>query len=230
MHVRRSVIAYSNGLAKILRLPLLCAVHAPGGAASQRIEIERLAALHRAGVPVPQVRHIEQDWFAMSVAGEQSLEELLRTSGPEQLEIWLAGLQAILQVHQCHQNLSQAFTRNIMWQNGQIQFIDFEDDPAKSLPLAYAQSRDWLLYLQSSAYYLQADNTTLAQRLLQQLMRDDPEVRELVLHSARQLAFLRHLPKNRRPWGRDVVLLQRAAQVLHALNQAGAQLSTRNTA
>ncbi|MBM5572580.1 MULTISPECIES: hypothetical protein [Deefgea] len=208
-----------NALAKIFRQPLLCAVPAPGGAAAQAIEIQRLRTLRQAGVPVPEVRHIADQWFAMTSAGTHSVDELIRTSPQQQLAVWQAGLAAILHVHQCGQNLSQAFARNIMWQDGKIQFIDFEDDPSKTLPVAYAQTRDWLLYLHSTAYQMNTDPVTLTRLWQQQLQQDDPEVQQLVQSCSQQLAFLRHLPRQRKPWGRDVVSLQGVGELLHVLRK-----------
>lgn len=215
----RPQIGYTllNALAKIFQQPLLCAVPAPGGAAAQTIEIQRLSTLRQAGIAVPEVRHVAKKWFAMTSAGTHSVDELIRTSPQQQLAVWQAGLAAILQVHQCGQNLSQAFARNIMWEDGQIHFIDFEDDPIKTLPLAYAQTRDWLLYLHSTAYQMDAPASTLAALWQQQLQQDHPEVQQLVKRCSQQLSFLRHLPRQRKPWGRDVVSLQGVGEVLDKL-------------
>ncbi len=151
----------------------------------------------------------------MTSVGTHSVDELIRTSPQQQLPVWQAGLAAILQVHQRGQNLSQAFARNIMWKDGKIYFIDFEDDPSKTLPLAYAQTRDWLLYLHSTAYQMQANTATLTSLWQQQLLLDHPEVQQLVQHCSQQLSFLRLLPRQRKPWGRDVVSLQGVGEILH---------------
>ena len=186
---------------------------APGGAAAQAIELQRLTTLRAAGVAVPEIRHVAPSWFAMTLAGTHSVDELLR--GEQQ--VWELALAAILDVHQKGQNLSQAFARNIMWRDGLIAFIDFEDDPVKTLPLAYAQCRDWLLFLHSSAYQMNIAPDILAQRWQHYLAQDSAEVQALIQRSSQQLGWLRHLPQQRKPWGRDVVSLQGAGQVLHAL-------------
>lgn len=211
--------AMLNLLAKIFKQPLLSAVPAPGGALAQDIETQRLKTLKDAGVAVPEVKHIAATWFAMSSAGTLSLDELIRNPKHDQLKTWEMGLAAILQVHQCGQNLSQAFARNIMWDAGKIQFIDFEDDPVKTLPLAYAQSRDWLLYLHSMVYQMKVDASEIAQIWHQYLAQDSEDVQKIIKNCSLQLAWLRHLPKQRKPWGRDVISLQGAGQVLSAFNQ-----------
>jgi hypothetical protein len=217
----RAAVGYQvlNVLAKLFQQPLLCAIPAPGGEQAQLIEQARLSTLKQAGVPVPELLHITPTWFAMSSAGTHSIDQLINDATRPQLEIWELALAAILDVHRKGQNLSQAFARNIMWQDGRIQFIDFEDDPVKTLPLAYAQSRDWLLYILSTAYQMQIDPATLAARWQHYLAQDSAEVQAMIARSAAQLAWLRHLPAKRKPWGRDVVSMQGAGCVLHELKR-----------
>ncbi|WP_348943960.1 hypothetical protein ABHF33_10700 [Chitinibacter sp. FCG-7] len=206
-----------NLAARMLGQPLLCAVPAYGGAAGQATEVRRLQALQAAGVAVPSVLHIAPDWIALSHAGEHSIDHLLSRSQEPQLAIWESALAAILDAHRKGQVLSQAFARNIHRHQGQIVFIDFEDDPTEVLSQEQAQARDWLLYLHSTAYLLQADRQILAQRLLPFLHQDSAAVQALIFSSARSLGWLRHLPRQRKPWGRDVISLQSAAAVMHAL-------------
>ena len=87
--------------------------------------------------------------------GEHTLLHHIENS-PERLDYWQQGLAAIERVHRNGQYLSQAFARNIIVCNdGQIGFIDFEDDPGRYMPLERCQSRDYLCYLQSTAVWLQ---------------------------------------------------------------------------
>jgi hypothetical protein len=44
-------------------------------------------------------------------------------------------------------------------------------------------------------------------------------VRQQVEKAARTFGWLRFLPKQRKPWGRDVMSAQRAADILHLLSQ-----------
>lgn len=206
-----------NFAAKLLQQPLLCAVPAYGGAAGQATEVRRLQALRAAGVNVPQVLHVATHWIALSHAGETSVDALLQHQPEQQLAVWEKTLAAILEVHRKGQMLSQAFARNMHHHDGQIIFIDFEDDPAEVLTLALAQARDWLLYLHSTAHLMHASASELAPRLLQWIAQDDAAVQAQVFSSARGLSWLRHLPQQRKPWGRDVVSLQGAAAVMHEL-------------
>lgn len=204
-----------NILARVLGQPLLRAVPAPGGSAAQAIEVARLHTLAAAGVPVPQVLQVTPRWFAISFLGNTSIDDLLHQEPEQGARFWEDGLQAILKLHRLGQNASQCFARNMIWHEGKVSFIDFEDDPIMSMPLASAQARDWLLYLHSCAYLLHMDAQQIAQHFLRYLRQDKKEVQREVIRVARTFGWLRILPSKRKPWGRDVVAAQAAAKVLY---------------
>jgi tRNA A-37 threonylcarbamoyl transferase component Bud32 len=209
-----------NGLARLLGQPMLRAVPSPGGRAAQAIEVGRLRALAAAGAPVPQVLHVAESWFALSYLGARSVDQLLRHDAENGRRYWEDGLQAIRDLHRLGQNASQCFARNMMWHEGKVSFIDFEDDPASVMPLASAQARDWLLFLHSTAFTLQfADNAEYATRFLHYLRQDDAKIRQEVEKAAHTFGWLRFLPRQRKPWGRDVMSAQRAADILHLLSR-----------
>lgn len=214
-----------NTLATILRQPMLRAVPAPGGSAAQAIEVARLRSLAAAGVSVPEVLQVTPQWFAISFLGKTSIDQLLRQEPAKILSYWESGLQAILQLHRLGQNASQCFARNMIWHEGTVSFIDFEDDPIKSMPLASAQARDWLLYLHSTAYILNMDVQEIAQHFLRYLRQDGKDVQREVMRAARTFGWLRILPSERKPWGRDVISAQAAAQVLHLAAKEFEQLN-----
>ncbi|MNR79854.1 hypothetical protein D3C72_105650 [compost metagenome] len=208
-----------NALSRLLGQPMLRAVPAPGGSEAQALEVARLRALAAAGVSVPEVLHVTPQWFALSFLGASSVDQLLRQHPEQAQEYWKTGLQAILDLHRQGQASSQCFARNMIAHEGKISFIDFEDDPSKIMPLAAAQARDWLLYLHSTAYILPMSMQEIAQVFLEYLLQDDVAVQSEVKRAARVISWLRVLPNQRKPWGRDVVSVQAAAQVLHIVVQ-----------
>ncbi len=133
-----------NGLARLIRLPLLKAAPAHGGARAQRIEVDRLRRLAAAGVPVPQVLHAEDEFFVQSWLGETRLDQLLRRG--DALVWWQRGLRALVDLHARDQYLSQAFARNFIARGDALAMIDFEDDPLEVMTLEQAQARDWLAF------------------------------------------------------------------------------------
>ncbi len=202
-------------LAAILGQPMLRAVPAPGGTEAQKIEVMRLQSLKAAGASVPEVLHVTPNWFALSFLGATSLDHMLREHADIGQRYWESGLNAILALHRLGQTASQCFARNMIWHDGKVSFIDFEDDPTKSMPLSSAQARDWVLYLHSTAYILQISPEHIATVFLRYLHKDQPAVLHEVLRAARTFGWLRILPNKRKPWGRDVVAAQAAANALH---------------
>ncbi len=206
-----------NLLAALFREPMLRAVPAPGGAAGQAIELARLRALHAAGLKVPEILQEEDDWFAMSFLGEHTLARMIHLGEQGAEFYWRCGLEALARVHAHGQCLSQGFSRNLIWLDGEVGFIDFEDDPQAALGLPCAQARDWLLFLFSSAHRFELSAQQKAEIFRGYLSNESPEVISILQRCAQRLAFLRHLPSSRQPWGHDIVALQAAGAVLHFL-------------
>ncbi len=213
--------AILRGFSRLLREPLLMPAHVPGGAAAQAIEVARLTRLYNAGVPVPALLHVTPKWIAMECVGAENLGDTLRrtSSVAEKRALWVQALEAILQTHQKNQNLSQVFIRNVMYDNGRVVFIDFEDDPEQSMGLANAQARDWLFFLFGSVWMLDMPLDEAVKLFWQYLKQDSVEVQQALLHSGKVVGWLRHLPSKRKPWGRDVIAAQNAGALLHALKK-----------
>ncbi|MCG9106673.1 hypothetical protein LH433_07925 [Laribacter hongkongensis] len=212
-------LALLNAMARLCGLPCLQAAPQWGDARGQQVELNRLRALAEAGLPVPAIHHIAADWFAMQRVGQHSLESMLQ-HGPLPAETyWREGLGLLHAVHRQEQYLSQAFARNLIWHDDRLYLIDFDDDPAERLTVPQAQARDWLLYLLSCARHLSQPPQQTAQQLHDMLATEPSSVRTALHAVARRLAWLRWLPSQRRPWGRDIVELQAAGAVLHELEQ-----------
>ena len=211
-----------NVIASLLRAPMMRAVPVHGGAHSQAVELRRLGALAEAGLPVPQVMHVAPDYFVMSYLGKSHLAGVLSGQGFAAYPLWRTAAEQIVQVHKQGQYLSQCFGRNMIVDRspGVLRFaglIDFEDDPAEVMSVQEAQIRDWLVFLQSTVYFLQAPPTVLKTALTELFLQEAPPMREALLRSCRRLVWLRHLPRERKPWGKDTIMIQAAAQAMHEL-------------
>ncbi len=204
-----------NVLVWLAGAPYLKAVPVHGGLRSQKIEIMRLRALRAAGLPVPQVHHVGEDYFVMAYLGSNDLARCLREQGRQGFALWLEAMEQLLRVHAQGQYLSQCFARNIIVSESFEGLIDFEDDPLEVMGLVEAQARDWLIYLQSTLWNLAPDAAQLDTALKAVLERESAPVREVLRHAARRLAWLRWLPTNRRVWGKDFVSLQAVAAALY---------------
>lgn len=202
-----------NLLARMFGLRLLQAVPAHGGARGQAIEVARLRALAGAGARVPRVLHVDAGFIVISHLDGANLVELIEHGGDAGFDAWRRGLAAIGELHARGGYLSHAFARNFIATEAGLASFDFEDDPLEALTLAEAQARDWLAYLHSTVWLLQRDAAEIAATLGSQLARETPAVRDLVAAAGRRLAVLRHLPRSRRPWGREVVGVQALASL-----------------
>jgi len=213
--------AILRGFSRLLREPLLMPAYVPGGEKAQAIEVSRLKRLARAEVPVPALLHETTDWIAIEYAGSENLGDVLQRINDvdQKRAVWTQALQAILDTHKKNQNLSQVFIRNVMYNEGRVVFIDFEDDPEKSMGLARAQARDWLFFLFGSVWMLNISADEAFQLLSPFLKQESKEVQNALTHSGKVLGWLRFLPKKRKPWGRDVIAAQNAGAVLHALRK-----------
>ena len=206
------------GLSALTRNPLLRPVPSPGGRAAQQTELRRLHQLASAGVRVPEVIHVSDDFLVLRRVQGESLQNLFERDAQQAMEAFEAGLEGLHEVHQRHQYLSQGFARNILLQQGQLWFIDFEDDPLQAMSLADAQTRDIFAYLLSAIWVNRAPRAELMQAWSTWIGRCTADMQRHVRRATSGLAWMRHLPSKRKPWGRDVVTVQALAEFLYHWN------------
>ncbi|HMZ85160.1 MAG TPA: hypothetical protein PKN26_01285 [Giesbergeria sp.] len=221
-------------LAWLTRLQVLRPVPNLGGSTAIATEARRLHSLAALGLRVPEVlaqqpeglllRHLGRPGEATpSFDGEM---QAASAAGPQAvLARWQEGLAALQAVHARGACLSQAFARNLVrCPDGVLGFIDFEDDPLASLPLALCQARDALCYVHSTALYLrEAGALPEARAVWAHWLADQPAaLSALLATTAQRLAWLRHLPQDRR-WGRD---LQRARAAYDLLTPSSHTVAT----
>lgn len=214
-------------LAWLTRLQVLRPVPNLGGSTAIATEARRLHSLAALGLRVPEVlaqqpeglllRHLGRPGEATpSFDGEM---QAASAAGPQAvLARWQEGLAALQAVHARGACLSQAFARNLVrCPDGVLGFIDFEDDPSASLPLALCQVRDLLCYVHSTALYLRQAGALPAarQHWAGWLAQQAPALRTLLSTTAARLSWLRHLPQSRR-LGRDLQRARAAFDLLEA--------------
>ena len=224
----RWIYGLLRALAMLLRAPVLQPVPNPGGAATIATEVQRLRRLAAAGLRVPEVLAANEQAFAMRDLGHGAetaslsarVEDASRQSAEATLTQWQRGLQALGLVHARGECLSQAVARNLVCcPDGAIGFIDFEDDPAGTLPLPVCHARDALNYAQSTALFLQQGGALAAAQPLWQAFvhKLSPEAQQALRHSVARLAWIRFLPRDR-SLGRDA---QRARSAYSLLSGEG---------
>lgn len=164
--------------------------------ASELAMIRRLAA---AGVRVPEVLEIGARHLVLSDLGPM-LAGVLRRAPLEQRETLLGhAFNALLDLHRRGVYASQSVVRNLTWSEGQIGFIDLEEDPVAMMSLPAAQARDWLMLGYSSARFLTHAPERFVSLLQAALDQDPAEVRAELARTCRALRWLAPVA---RPFGR----------------------------
>ena len=204
-------------LALLFGVPMLQAPAQGSGPAVQEVEVRRLRALAAIGAPVPPLLHVDDAFIVMARLDGRPLIELIEAGGPLALGAWGAGLDAIADLHRRGGYLSHAAARNFIATPDGLAMIDFESDPLESFSLDEAQARDWLTYLHSTAWLLAASPPTLRDELGRRLERAHRPVRELVARAVDKIAWMRHLPASRKPFGREVSGLRALAALAPVL-------------
>ncbi|WP_027994511.1 hypothetical protein [Simplicispira psychrophila] len=212
-------------LARLARLPVLRPVPNRGGAQAIATEARRLHDLAARGLRVPAVLALQSEGLLLrhlGVPGQPtpSLAQEIRSAVPHGsapvLALWAQGLQALQHVHATGTSLSQAFARNLVrCPDGVVGYIDFEDDPTRTLPLVHCQARDVLCYVHSTALYLQDSGATEGARtvLADWRVQCSPGLQSTLTDSIARLDWVRHLPASRR-LGRDLQRARAAYDVL----------------
>ncbi len=205
-----------NTCARLLGVPYLKAAPLTGGAASQATEVARLRTLRAAGVRVPQVLHVADQWFAMQWLGTWPLAVVLRRRELHGGALWRAAGNEMLYIHRAGQYLGQAFARNMMVGDDRrlAGMIDFEDDPLLVMSLEDAQARNWLEYVHSTMWLAPLPLPEMDDALDAWLTGETPGVRQRFAHACQRLAWLRCLP-SQPIFGRDIIALQAAAAAAH---------------
>lgn len=157
--VKQSVPAKQKGwhhlqrfLAGITGIPMLRPTVSPGGKAGLESEAGTLRKLAVAGILVPDLIAVAENWIALGDNGgilQSRIEDDLRLGADKQvlLHVEAAGT-ALAELHAAGFAHGAPLLRNMtLRDDGKIGFIDFEEDPNGQMPLIDAQARDILLFV-----------------------------------------------------------------------------------
>ena len=212
-------------LAQLLDVPVLQPVVNPGGQTAIATEVRRLRNFAAKGLRAPTVLAATEQAFLMRHLGQrdqeaptlsQSIERAMEHGPQATLQQWQRGLEGLALVHAQGECLSQAAARNMVCcPDGVIGFIDFEDDPAGTLPLPVCHARDALNYAQSTALFLlQAHALEQAKPLWRAFVAQlSAPARQVLQDSIARMTWARFLPKSRK-LGRDTQRVRAAYSLL----------------
>lgn len=156
-----------------------------------RTELAMIRRLANLGMRVPEVIEAGERHLLLSDLGETLAGACSREANPARRRQLVAlGFDALAQLHARGGWLSQAFARNLTLSDGQIGFIDLEEDPGAFISPTAAMARDVLFYVHSTARYLVDQPGVHASLLARHLQHEDPVVRDKVRLAARRLGWL----------------------------------------
>lgn len=143
------LVSIQGGLAALLRIPFLRPSPQLAPEAMQAREIARMRAFAEAGFPVPRILYASKIAMVMSDVGptlQQILKEM-RSDHPERHDALLVkAARQLGRVHAAGLSHGRPHVRDFFLRDGEVGFMDFEEDPAAAMPLGMAQARDVLLY------------------------------------------------------------------------------------
>lgn len=187
-----------NFFSWMMRLPLLKAVPQPGGNQAIANEVGRINQLTKAGVKVPEILAYDESWILLKDVG-QSIINTMKHKDTNQTNIqtlFQTCLNAIKDLHNNNQYLSQGFIRNMLLDPSTqtVTFIDFEDDPMDVMCLAEAQARDVLLLVNSTARFFVNDQAFFNDTLRHFLSDHNPSMVKALRSTTNRLQWITRIP------------------------------------
>lgn len=138
--------------ANITGIPLLRPTVSPGGQAGLESEAATLRKLAQVGVLVPDLIDVADHWIAIGDNGrilKNCIEDDVLKGDDNAVRAYVVDAgKALARLHGEGVAHGAPLLRNMtLRDDGQIGFIDFEEDPNARMPIADAQARDVLLFV-----------------------------------------------------------------------------------
>jgi len=139
-------------LANITGIPLLRPTVSPGGKAGLDSEAATLRNLATRGILVPDLIDEGAGWIVIGDNGgilKSIIEDEVRAGHDDKVKSYItAAAKALARLHMAGVSHGAPLLRNMtIREDGEIGFIDFEEDPNARMPVADAQARDVLLFV-----------------------------------------------------------------------------------
>ena len=211
-------LSHYFGLSMLSPIPNL------GGKHAIACELNRLHTLNQFGISVPRVLAQRPDSFLIADAAQDDLMSMQLSSALKhqpnsacRLKLFKIAIEALQNVHDQGQYLSEAFARNILLDgSNHICFVDFETDPGCVLSLHDCQIRDWLCFIFSTAVCFNQDEIDQVSFLLLHALKSQPDIcRAIHLVSQKFQWILKFKPER---FGNDGI---RMTKCIHLLNELG---------
>ncbi|OOR99026.1 hypothetical protein B0187_07140 [Haemophilus paracuniculus] len=155
-------------------------------------EVDRLKELMSLNAPIPKIYQLDQGFILMENGG-QSVRDWLKSaiSNEQKQQILNDAAKALAQLHEQNLVHGRPYSKDILWKEGKISFIDFEAS-SHSKNLTYNKIRDNLLFI----YGLCCENVPLDQiRKMRDIFaaNENREVWQKTVHFIEQYKFVYYL-------------------------------------
>ncbi|WP_297831376.1 serine/threonine protein phosphatase [Thermomonas sp.] len=180
--------------ARRLGVPALRPPPHRGGEHACATEKRRLEELAACGACVPEVLGHGPRALLIGDIGVSLKTRLHETDAAGKTKLIVQAAQALGQVHGNGGHIGQPFARNLtVTDDGQIGFLDLEEDPRETMTLAQAQVRDWLIFAAGVSRYFADPAVELADALRPAVQKAAPEVRTELAQAVRQLGIVERI-------------------------------------
>ena len=140
--------------ASILRQPILSVTAIKGGTNSIQLEAGRIEIFREKGVIVPKLYAVDDHMMVLSHLGDSLAKILDEHKNPVyRKQILMKAVTALAALHAQGLAHGKPYLRDMTLADGQVGFIDLEENPLDAMPLAEAQARDLWLFLCAAAKY-----------------------------------------------------------------------------
>lgn len=143
------LVAVQGLFASLLRIPVLRPSPQLSPEAMQARELNRIRAFADAGFPVPKVVYASATAMVMADVGptiDRRMRVLRRPDPTAHDALLIEVADALGRVHAAGLSHGRPHVRDFFLEDGNVGFMDFEEDPASVMSLELAQARDVLLY------------------------------------------------------------------------------------
>lgn len=142
-------VSFQGLAATLLRVPHLRPSPQLSPEKMQAREIARMRAFADAGFAVPAIAYQSKTAMVMEDVGQtlaSRLRGMRKSDIPGHEALLVQAADALGRVHAAGLSHGRPHVRDFFLRDGEVGFMDFEEDPASVMPLEMAQARDIFLY------------------------------------------------------------------------------------
>lgn len=164
-----------NFAAVLCRVPMLRATVSSSGEEGLKAEASHIKKVASRGALVPEVVAVNPGWILLSDIGVPLFDMVNETARAEEKEHFLMlGANALSSLHNMGGWHGTGQLRDMTHRDGQIGFIDFEENVGEAMSPAAAQARDFMRFIISAVRFDSGDGKLL-EKIVQAYEKKAPQ-------------------------------------------------------